>query len=455
MHVRSQRGWAAALLAVTGLSLGSGTVSGQTPKPEGPALGVRFTLPNGIVVLVAERPTLPIVSVRVAVDAGSVLDPPDQAGLANLTALLLTRGTEGRTGSEIDRAIEFVGGSLEGEGGRDGSTVSLDVLRKDLSLGLDLLADVVTRPTFPAEEHDRQLEELRAAVRREEEDPGAVAGRRFRPLVFPGHPYRLPVLGTDASLQAITRDDVAAFYRRAYRPDRTVVAVVGDVTAGEVRGQLQARLGAWSVAGSGPPSPGPAPVGSPPGTELLGRDLTQATVLLGQATVARTHPDYYPLAVASHLLGGGSSARLYLRVREERGLAYSIYAQLAAGRHGGLFRVEFQSANPRVREVLALVREDLVRLRRERVGDEELAQAKAYLVGSFPLRMETSGAVASLLLGVEQFGLGLDFPARYRQSIEAVTPDDVLRAVRTHWDPDRMSLVVVANLREAGLTTPP
>ncbi|HSE95001.1 MAG TPA: pitrilysin family protein, partial [Methylomirabilota bacterium] len=446
---------AAALALVAGLSLTPAAVSGQTPKPEGPALGVRFALPNGIVVLVAERPTLPIVSVRMAVDAGSVFDPPDRAGLANLTALLLARGTEGRTGPEIDRAIEFVGGSLEGEGGRDASTVALDVLRRDLSLGLDLLADVVTRPTFPPGEFDRTLEEVRAQVRQEAEDPGAVAGRLFRRLAFPGHPYRQSVTGTETSLQAISRDDVQAFYRQAYRPDGTVVAVVGAVTAGEVRAELQARLGTWGVTGAGPLPPGPAPVGTPAETELAGRDLTQATVLLGQATIARTHPDYYPLAVASHLLGGGSSARLYLRVREERGLAYSIYAQFAAGRYGGLFRVEFQSANPRVREVLALVREELVRLRRERVSDEELARAKAYLVGSLPLRMDTSRGLAALLLGIEQFGLGLDFPPRYRQAIEAVTPDDLLRAVRTHWDPDRMSLVVVADLREAGLTTPP
>ena len=423
------------------------------PGLGGPPLGVRFTLGNGLVVLVAERPALPIVTVRVAVGAGAVLDPPDKGGLANLTALLLTRGAGTRPGPEIDRAIEFVGGSLESEGGRDASNLALSVLRKDLALGLDLLADVLVRPTFPAAEFERKQDEVRASVRRSEEDPGAVAGRLFRRLLFPGHPYAAPVAGTEVSLARLTREDVAAFYAATYRPETTIVAVVGDVTVAEIRAELTARLGSWAVPRPGPSAPNAAPLGSPPRTEMVPRDLTQATVLLGQATVTRTHPDHYPLVVASYILGGGSSSRLYTRVREERGLAYSIDGQYAPGRYGGMFLVEFQSENSRVREVLALVQAELVRLRRERVGEDELLRAKAYLIGSFPLRMDTNGEVASLLLGTEQWNLGLDYPTRYRRAVEAVAVDDVLRAVRTHWDPDLMSLAVVANLREAGLET--
>jgi zinc protease len=177
-------------------------------------------------------------------------------------------------------------------------------------------------------------------------------------------------------------------------------------------------------------------------------------VFLGLPTVGRFHPDYHALTVASHVLGGGSSSRLYTRVREERGLAYSVFGDYLPGRLGGLFLVGFQSENARVREALALVRAELVRLRRERIGDEDLGQAKGYLVGSFPLRMDTNAKVASLLLTVEYFGLGLDYPTRYRLAIERVTADDVLRAVGAHWDPDGMSLAVVGNLREAGLANP-
>ena len=460
MSVRFVRWLAVPLALLAGWAGALAPAVAQAPAPAAgsPAdpgrLGSRQVLPNGLVILVAERPELPIVSVRVAVAAGAVLDPPGRVGLANLTARLLTRGSARRTGPEIDRAIEFVGGSLESAGSRDTAGLSLAVLRRDLALGLDLLADALRQPTFPADELDRTRDEVRASVRQSDQDPGTLAFRLFRGLVFPGHPYGQPVAGTETTLGAIGRDDVVAFYRQTYRPERTVIAVVGAVTAAEARDELSARLGAWSVAELAPGEPGPVPLGRPPGTELLARDLTQATVVLGQATIARAHPDYYPLVVASHVLGGGSSSRLYTRVREERGLAYSIYAQVAPARNGSLFVIEFQSANPRVREVLTLVREELSRLRRERVADAELARTKGYLVGSFPLRMDTNGEVAGLLLGIEEHGLGLDYPAHYGRAIQAVTGDEILRAVRTHWDPDRMSLAVVANLREAGLATP-
>jgi zinc protease len=414
----------------------------------------RFALPNGIVVLVAERPGIPIVIVRASVEAGATLDPRDQAGVANLTALLLARGSATRPALEVDRAIEFVGGSLESEGGRDASEVVLSVLRKDLGLGLDLLADALLRPAFPPAEFERKRDEVLASVRRAEEDPEAVAGRLLRRLVFHEHPYGRPVTGTEASLQAITRDDVVAFHRAAYRPERAIVAVAGDVTGAAVRMELEARLGGWSPAGPAPAAPGPVALWAPSRTDAVQRALTQATILLGQATVTREHPDFYPLLVASQILGGGSSSRLYTRVREERGLAYNVYAQYSPARLGGYFLVELQSENARVREALTVVREELVRLRRARVSEEELGRARSYLIGSFPLRMDTAADVSDLLISIERFDLGLDYPARFSRAVSSVTADDVLRAVRTHWDPDGMSLAVVGNLRAAGIGNP-
>lgn len=424
------------------------------PPTVAPAPWTRFTLPNGVAVLVAERPGLPIAVVRASVEAGATLDPADKAGVASLTAQLLTRGTATRSALDADRAIELVGGSLEGEGGRDSSELVLSVLRKDLGLGLDLLADALLRPAFPEAEFDRARDEAVASARQAEEDPETLGARVLRRLVFGEHPYGRPVPGTEATLRAITRDDVVALHRVAYRPERTVIAVAGDVGAAAVRAELEARLGAWRVSGSPPPAPGPATLGLPSRTETVQRSLAQATIYLGQATVTRRHPDFYPLVVASQILGGGSSSRLYARVREERGLAYNVYAQFAPGRLAGLFLVELQSENARVREALAIIREELVRLRRERVSAEELARAQSYLVGSFPLRMDTAADVSDLLVAIERFDLGLDYPARFRQAVSAVTVDDVLRAVRAHWDPDGMSLALVGDLPRVGIGAP-
>jgi zinc protease len=425
------------------------------PRPAAP-LGVRFALPNGVVVLVAERPALPIVVVQVAVGAGSVLDPPGQIGLSALTVRMMARGTPGRTGPEIDRAIEQVGGRLDAEGGRDWATLGVAVLRRDLALGLDLLADVLLHPTFPAEELDRAREEAAGDVQRSEDDPESVAGRAFRELAFPAHPYGRPIAGTEETLARLTREDIAAFYAAAYRPQATVVAVAGDVSAAEIRSALAARLGGWTSTAPAPAAPPLVALGTPAGTTVVRRrDLAQTTVLTGQATVTHGHPDHYPLVVAAHLLGGGSSSRLYLRLREEQGHAYNVWAEYAPGRYGGLLVVGFQSEARRVREALALVRTELRRLRETRVGSEELARAKAYLVGSFPLRIDTTAEVATLLLGVEQLGLGLDYPARYRRAIQAVTADDVRRAVRAHWRPERMSLAVVGDVDADSLDSSP
>ena len=226
-----------------------GTVLGLTAGPTPPAaapIAHREVLPNGIVLLVAERPAVPIVAVRVLTRAGAVFDPDDRAGLANLTSAVLTRGTAKRTGPEIDSAIEFVGGSLEAGAGRDSLTVALSVQKKDLALGLDLLSEVVLSPTFPAAEVTRKVAEIQAAIRRSEEDPNTLAIRALSRLVYPDHPYGRPVEGTRESVARLTRDDVVKFYARHARPDATIVAVVGAITVDEARREITARLGSWA-----------------------------------------------------------------------------------------------------------------------------------------------------------------------------------------------------------------
>src|SRR5262249_58068745 len=177
---------------------------------------------------------------------------------ANLTSAVLTRGTAKRTGPEIDSAIEFVGGSLEAGAGRDSLTVALSVEKKDLALGLDLLSEVVLSPTFPAAEVTRKVAEIQAAIQRSEEDPGTVAIRALSRLVYPGHPYGRPVEGTRESVARLTRDDVVKFYARHARPDATIVAVVGAVTADEARRENTGG------PGSGGPPPHPLPPVKPP-----------------------------------------------------------------------------------------------------------------------------------------------------------------------------------------------
>jgi zinc protease len=412
-----------------------------------PPLADREVLPNGIVLLVSERHALPIVAMNAYVRAGAVLDPPASLGLANLTAELLTRGTARRSGPQIDQAIESVGGSLGSGGGRDGASVSLGVLKRDLALGLDLLAEVLTQPAFPEPELKRKVEEIQAALQNAETEPGSVAWRALAPLLYPGHPYARPVSGTLTTVATLDRDQVARFHRERYRPDATVIAVVGDVTTAEVRAAVTARLGAWMP----PPTPLPvipiAPPVAPAESRVLTRPLTQTTVLLGRPAIRQDSPDYPALVVANYILGGGSASRLYSRVREERGLVYGVDATLSAARHGASQTVSLQTRNESAPEAVRLVREEMRRIGGADATPRELELAKAYLIGSYPLRVDTSSKVAGLLISLEEAGLGLDYPERYRERIARVTAADVRRVSALYLDPDTFSTVMVTGPR--------
>jgi len=414
--------------------------------PTAAPLAHREVLPNGLVLLVAERPAVPIVAVRVYTRAGAVLDPPDKGGLANLTGVTLTRGTAKRSGPELDAAIEFVGGSLEAGAGRDGMTVSLSVLKKDLDLGLDLLQEVVLSAAFPEAEVKRKVAEIQAAIKRSEESPEAVAARALAPLVYDGHPYGRPVEGTVESVGKLTRDDVVGFHRERMRPDTAIVAVVGAITVDEARQTIQRRLGGWRAPATPAPTVPDAPAGPPPRERTITRELTQATILMGRQAIRQTDPDYFPLVVASYILGGGSASRLYGRIRDEGGQAYAVYSYVSPARSGASFVVSAQTRTAEVSKVIDTMRGELDRMTREPVTDRELDLAKSYLIGSFPFRLDTSSKVADFLVAIESQGLGLDYADRYRASVGRVTAADVQRVAGKFFRPDQFNRVVVGKL---------
>lgn len=440
-------GWLASLgLASLGLASLGWLASVGVATVDAAPLAHREVLPNGIVLLVAERPAVPIVAVRVYMRAGAVLDPPDKGGLANLTGATFTRGTAKRSGPELDAAIEFVGGSLEAGAGRDGMTVSLAILKKDLDLGLDLLQEVVLSAAFPEAEVKRKVTETQAAIKRSEESPEAVASRALAPLVYDGHPYARPVEGTVESVGKLTRDDVLAFYRERVRPDTAIIAVVGAITVDEARQAIQRRLGGWKAPANPPPSVPDVPAAPSPQERKITRDLTQATILMGRQAVRQKDPDYFPLVVASYILGGGSASRLYGRVRDEGGQAYAVYSYVSPARHGASFVLSAQTRTAEVPKVIDTLRDELARMTREPVADRELDLAKSYLIGSFPFRLDTSSKVADFLVAIESQGLGLDYADRYRAGVARVTAADVQRVAGTFFPPDSFSRVVVGKL---------
>ncbi|HVQ75592.1 MAG TPA: pitrilysin family protein [Candidatus Binatia bacterium] len=413
------------------------------PGAQAAPLAHREVLPGGTVLLVAERPAIPIAVVSVYLRAGSAYDPADGDGLANLTASVITRGTARRGGPELDRAIEFVGGSLEAGAARDGATVSLSVLRKDLALGLELLTEVLIEPAFPDAEVKRRIADIQGGLRRAEQSPGTVASRALTRLLYPGHPYGHPVSGTIESVGQLTREQVVRFHRAHYRPDTAVVVAAGAVTVAEIRTWLLARLAVWKPPAAAPTVIPVASINPPVESRTIARDLTQATILKGRPAVTQHHPDYFPLVVANQILGGGSSSRVYKRVRDERGLAYSVGSWLSPAPFGPSMMVSLQTRTDEAAEAVRLIGEEMRRMQQAPVSAAELDLARSYLIGSFPLRLDTTGKVVRFLVGLEESGLGLDYPDRYKDRVGRVTAADVLRVAGIYFDPDRFSTVTV------------
>lgn len=417
-------------------------------------LAERQVLENGLTLLVRSSRALPIVTIKVIVQAGSLWEPEGRAGLANLTALLLTRGTTTRTAAQIDEAVDFIGASLSSSANRDLSELDLTLLRKDLPKGLELLADVLLHPAFEKGEIARKVQELRAALRKRQEDPGEVAQEAFDELVFGNHPYGRPLEGRETTLAAITRDEIVGFYRDHYTPERTFVTVVGDVDRSEITNQIRALLGSWPKGKRAvKQATEPAPLQEKIAVKKVDRSVAQANIILGHQGIRRDNPDFYALTVMNYILGGGGfSSRLVERIREQKGWAYDVSSQFSPSLERGSFQVVLQTKNETAGPAVQEVVRELRRIREQGVTDQELADAKAHLTGSFPLRLDTNAKLAGLISAVEYYRLGLDYADRYRTLIEGVTKEDILRVARTYLKPEGYVLVVVADQAKAALS---
>jgi zinc protease len=440
------------------LGVGLAVLALLAPPPAGAAdIQVhREVLDNGLVLQVVERHALPILTVQMGIRAGARFDPPDAPGTANLVASLLTEGTATRSANEIADQIEFVGGSLGAETEEDFARATVTVLKRDQDLGLTLLADIVRHPAFAPEEVERVKKEVIGDIESDADHPDVVAGKAFDQALYGAHPYAHPTEGDKASVAAATPEALRAFHAAHYLPNDSVISFVGDITVDDARAATKAAFGDWK-RGEEPPLD--LPLASPPqGIDLVSvdRPVTQATVIMGHLGLERADPDFYPVVVMNYILGGGGFAsRLMQDVRVKQGLAYSIGSGFHALKDQGDFVVQFQTRNPEANQAIRSVLDELRRIRTEPVADDELADAKANLIGGFPLRIDTNGETAGLLTFIEMYGLGTSYFTDYVDKVAAVTKDDVMRVATAYLHPDDMVWVVVANLKEADVHVPP
>jgi zinc protease len=422
----------------------------QPPQP-GAAIGAKIppatekTLANGLRVIVAQRPGLPLVAADLRFSAGSAQDPADRAGLATMTANLATRGTATRSATDIARQIESLGASLGASAGADASSVSAATRADKAAQVFAVMADVAEHPAFKVEELARAKQEALDGLLVSLRQPNAVGGYAMTRRLFGAGPYgKTP---SPKSIGALGEADATQFHATHWRPDNAVLVIAGDITPAAGFTLAEEVFGKWSRPAASLPPPAEAPSRRAPQPPLVidMPKIGQAAVLLGRVGPSRLAPDYFPALLANNVLGGGYSARLNAEIRIRRGLSYGAGSGLASRRLDAPIVASAQTRNDAVPQVVELMSAELRRLGSEPIPDSELASRKAVLIGGFGRSVETTGGLAGQLSSLAQFGLPLDNLQRYAASISAVTAEQVAAAARTHFDPAAASLVVVGD----------
>ena len=405
------------------------------------------TLSNGMQVMAILHHEQPAVTMRLLTRAGAAQDPEGKRGVAELVSHLLDQGTSTRSAQQIAEQIDFIGGALGTGSGTDLTYVNAVVMKDSFAFGMDLVADVARNPAFAPEEIERQRERSISSLKVSDEDPDYVASVLFDRLVYGFHPYGLPGSGTPDTLMSITQDDLRLFHRQHFVPNNMLLAIVGDVTSEEAFAQAERVFGKWT-RGEVPPW---KPIDPPAPTRRLivvdKPDAVQTEIRVGQLAIPRKHPDYLAWDLTVKILGGEGANRLHRVLRSERGLTYGAEADTQAMKQAGDFVAETNTRTETTGETLRLTVEEFSKLQRQRVFERELADAQAYLAGSFPLTIETPNDIATIVMNALFYELPLDEISTFRERVQAITPDDIQRVARQYIRPDRLSIVLVGNAK--------
>ena len=399
--------------------------------------------PGGIEAWLVEEHGLPIISIEAAFDGGGRLDPEGKAGLAYLVSTLMNEGAGEYDSTAFmqklqDKAISF-GGSADA----DAFYLSLPSLSANKAEAFELMRLAVANPRFDQEAIDRMKAQIFAAQKEQDEDPGSIAGNTWSERAFPGHPYGRRLAGTADSLAAVTREDILDFMQSRLGRDQLKVVVVGDISAAEL-GPLLDTLFAAIPEKRAAADAAPVTMQNGGKLDIVDRDIPQSVVVFGAPGLKMTDPDYRAAQIMNYVMGGGGFAsRMMKEVRVKRGLAYGIYTGLSGSRLTDTLTGNVGTDNARVKETIDIAKAEIVKMRAEGITDEELADAKAYLTGSYVLGFDSNAKIAGRLLGLYLAGFDKDYVNRRNAEIEAVTKEQVLAVSQRLLDPNAFYWVVV------------
>lgn len=403
------------------------------------------TLDNGLRVVVVENPRLPLISLRMAFMHGDIHDPRGWTGLASAVAAQLTEGTENYTSRQLAEKVERLGASISASASDDFTIVAASALSLYTSDILGLLAEVVLRPNFPEDELDLFRRNTIENLKFQRSQPGFLANEQAARQIFGLHPYAV-VSPKASDLGKLDRATLAGFHAARFVPDQAILIAVGDLESDTLIAELNDLFKGWRAGEIGRETFQDPPKRSERSLTVVDRPgSAQSNIVLTNLAIDRTHPDYFPMLVMNQVLGAGASSRVFMNLREEKGYTYGAYTRLDAKKLAGSIEATAEVRTAVTGDSLKEFFYELDRIRADKVGAEELQDAKNFLTGVFPIRAETQEGLTNLILNQKLYGLADDYLQTYRDNVEAVTADEVIRVAREHIRPDEMAIVIVGD----------
>lgn len=422
-----------------------------TPPPPLPTRPIKLpttyetTLPNGLVVLVVEDKRLPLVSYRLAFRTGDAHDPRELPGLMDMLTGLLTEGTETRTSREIADEVARLGATLQAGASSDYTTVAASSLATFSDEILELMADVTLRPVFPPNEVELAKQNTKESLKQQRAQPSFLASEMVARVMFGEHPYSVTA-PTPESIDATTRERLVEFHKSTFVANNAVLVVAGDVRRQEILERIESLFRDWAAGPLyGDDFPSPPPRSSCSAYVIDRPGSAQANIVISNPGMTRTSPDYFPMLVMHTILGANASSRLFMNLREEKGYTYGAYSSLDARRTAGTFRASAEVRTPVTGDSLKEFFYELNRVRNEPVSEKEIADAKSYLTGVFPIRLETQEGLIDQLVQIKMFDLSDNYLEIYRNKIQEVTIEQVQAVAKKYVKPGEAAIVIVGD----------
>ena len=405
----------------------------------------RHVFDNGLTLLIQENHFNQTVAISGRLKAGSMYDHQGFYGLSDIVANMLTKGTKNRTWEEIAEATESVGANISVAGSTETVSIEGRLLSKDFDRVLDVLSDILRAPRFPQEEIEKHRHQVYSWLKAWEDETDDVADRLLREVVYPDvHPYHWCVQGTEESVKRIQRDALVNFHACYYRPDSLILAIVGDVETQAIIEKIDAVMGDWTVNAEKPPFTIPAvEYGEKQIVVKPMMDKSQANIELGHRGIARTNPDFYTINLMNAVLGGSAGiARLFGRVRDVQGLAYSVWSSFTPSIGEGLFHASAGVNPANVDKAINSILHEIELMKSDGITEDELSDAQNLIVGNFALALETNRGLAAILLSAELYELGLDYLERHELIYRSITCAQVGEAAQKYLHPDLCSIAI-------------